>query len=39
MYIADMLASVAGIPAISILIGRDENGLPIGIQIMSDSFR
>lgn len=42
MYMADLftvLASVAGIPAISIPLGEDKNGLPIGIQIMSDSFR
>ncbi len=42
MYVADLftvLASVAGIPAISIPLGKDKNGLPIGIQIMSDSFR
>jgi aspartyl-tRNA(Asn)/glutamyl-tRNA(Gln) amidotransferase subunit A len=42
MYKSDLftvLASVAGLPAISIPMGSDKNGLPIGIQIMADSFR
>lgn len=42
MYMADLFtvtASVAGIPSISVPIGKDEKGLPIGIQIMSKAFR
>lgn len=42
MYMADLftvIASVAGIPAISIPVGTDQNGLPIGMQIMSNAFR
>lgn len=41
-YMADVFtvqASVAGIPAISIPAGKDQNGLPIGLQIMGDTFR
>lgn len=41
MYLADLFtvqASVSGIPAISIPFGRDENGLPIGVQFMSNAF-
>ncbi len=41
MYLADFFtvqASVAGIPAISIPLGQTDNGLPLGIQIMSDFF-
>ena len=41
MYLADLYtvqASVSGIPAISIPVGTDKNGLPIGVQIMSKSF-
>ncbi|MFY0592891.1 Asp-tRNA(Asn)/Glu-tRNA(Gln) amidotransferase subunit GatA [Roseivirga sp.] len=40
-YMADLFtvqASVAGIPAISIPVGVDENNLPIGLQIMSRAF-
>jgi aspartyl-tRNA(Asn)/glutamyl-tRNA(Gln) amidotransferase subunit A len=42
MYLSDIFtvqASVAGIPAISIPHGTNENGLPAGLQIMGDSFR
>lgn len=42
MYMADVFtvqASVTGIPAISIPIGSDKNDLPIGLQIMGDTFR
>lgn len=42
MYMADLFtvtASVAGIPSISIAIGKDDKGLPIGLQIMSKAFR
>ncbi|WP_436515036.1 Asp-tRNA(Asn)/Glu-tRNA(Gln) amidotransferase subunit GatA [Ekhidna sp. To15] len=41
MYLEDLYtvqANVAGVPAISIPIGVDNTGLPIGIQIMSKSF-
>ncbi len=41
MYLADLytvLASIAGVPAISIPNGTDENGLPIGIQIIAPAF-
>ena len=41
MYLADLFtvqASVAGIPAISIPNGTDEQGLPIGFQIMANAF-
>jgi aspartyl-tRNA(Asn)/glutamyl-tRNA(Gln) amidotransferase subunit A len=37
MYLADIMtvpASLAGLPAISIPAGTDENGLPIGVQII-----
>lgn len=42
MYFADLLtvqASVAGNPAISIPVGKDGNGLPIGLQIMTGYFQ
>lgn len=41
MYMSDVLtvtANLAGIPAISIPVGFDSNGLPIGLQIMSKHF-
>ncbi len=41
MYLEDLFtvhANVAGIPAISIPIGTDSNGLPIGAQLMSKRF-
>lgn len=41
MYLADIFtvqANVAGTPALSIPNGLDENGLPIGLQIMSRAF-
>ncbi|MBF9253523.1 Asp-tRNA(Asn)/Glu-tRNA(Gln) amidotransferase subunit GatA [Pontibacter sp. 172403-2] len=41
MYLADIFtvqASLAGVPAISIPVGRDANGLSIGLQLMSRSF-
>ena len=41
MYLADLYtvqASLAGVPAISIPRGVDENGLPIGIQLMTSAF-
>jgi len=41
MYLADIFsvqANVAGIPAISIPNGADDNGLPIGLQLMAGYF-
>ena len=41
MYLADIFtvqASLAGVPAISIPVGNDSNGLPIGLQLMARSF-
>jgi aspartyl-tRNA(Asn)/glutamyl-tRNA(Gln) amidotransferase subunit A len=41
MYLADLytvLASIAGLPAVSIPNGNDENGLPIGLQVMAPAF-
>ncbi|MEM1137446.1 MAG: Asp-tRNA(Asn)/Glu-tRNA(Gln) amidotransferase subunit GatA [Bacteroidota bacterium] len=40
-YLADLFtvqANVAGIPAISIPAGKSDKGLPIGMQLMADSF-
>ncbi len=42
MYLEDLYtvqASVSGIPAISIPIGHDKKGLPIGMQIMANAFK
>ncbi|WP_297335147.1 Asp-tRNA(Asn)/Glu-tRNA(Gln) amidotransferase subunit GatA [Algoriphagus sp.] len=42
MYLEDLFtvqASVSGVPAISIPNGSDQNGMPIGLQIMSNSFK
>jgi len=41
MYLADLYsvqANVAGVPGISVPCGKDEKGLPIGMQIMADDF-
>jgi len=41
MYLGDIYttsANLAGIPAISIPVGKDKDGLPIGLQIMANSF-
>jgi aspartyl-tRNA(Asn)/glutamyl-tRNA(Gln) amidotransferase subunit A len=41
MYLADLFsiqANVAGIPAISLPCGNDDNGLPIGMQLMTNDF-
>lgn len=41
MYLADLFtvpASVAGIPAISVPVARDQDGMSIGLQIMSKAF-
>ena len=42
MYLADIFtvqASLAGVPAISVPVGEDADGLPIGLQIMGGAFR
>jgi len=42
MYLGDLytvIASVAGIPAISIPNGKDNHSMPVGLQIMSNEFR
>jgi aspartyl-tRNA(Asn)/glutamyl-tRNA(Gln) amidotransferase subunit A len=42
MYLSDLFtvqASVAGIPAISIPLGEDQNAMPIGLQVNSDEDR
>lgn len=42
MYLADLFsvhANVAGVPAISLPSGKDENGLPIGFQLIADDFQ
>ncbi len=42
MYLEDLYtvqASVSGVPALSIPIGKDEKDLPIGLQIMANSFK
>lgn len=41
MYLSDIYtisANLAGLPAISLPCGVDENGLPIGLQLMADCF-
>lgn len=41
MYLADLFtvqASVAGVPAISVPVGRDQDGMSIGLQIISRAF-
>ncbi|KYG78765.1 Asp-tRNA(Asn)/Glu-tRNA(Gln) amidotransferase subunit GatA [Roseivirga echinicomitans] len=42
VYMADLFtvqASISGLPAISIPIGKDEDGMPIGLQIISAAFQ
>ncbi len=42
MYLADIFtvqASLAGVPAISVPMGTDAAGLPMGLQIMAGAFR
>lgn len=42
MYLADLFtvqASIAGVPAISIPNGTDQQGLPIGLQLIADTFQ
>lgn len=41
MYLADLFsvqANVVGVPAISLPCGKDNNGLPIGLQVIADDF-
>jgi aspartyl-tRNA(Asn)/glutamyl-tRNA(Gln) amidotransferase subunit A len=41
MYLNDVFtttANIAGIPAVSVPVGSDKNGLPIGLQIMGKDF-
>jgi aspartyl-tRNA(Asn)/glutamyl-tRNA(Gln) amidotransferase subunit A len=41
MYLADLFsvqANVVGVPAISLPCGKDQKGLPIGLQIIADDF-
>lgn len=42
MYLADIytvLANLTGIPAISLPLAQDKNGLPIGVQVLADKFQ
>ena len=42
MYLGDIYTisvNLAGLPGISVPCGRDKNGLPIGIQMLSDCFK
>jgi len=42
MYLADIytvLANLTGIPAISLPLANDKNGLPIGVQLLADKFQ
>jgi aspartyl-tRNA(Asn)/glutamyl-tRNA(Gln) amidotransferase subunit A len=42
MYLADLFsvqANVAGMPGISLPCGKDDKGLPIGLQVLADDFR
>lgn len=41
MYLADLFsvqANVTGVPGISVPCGRDDKGLPVGLQILADDF-
>ena len=41
MYLADLFsvqANVAGVPAIALPCGTDNEGLPIGLQVIADDF-
>ncbi len=41
MYLADLFsvqANVAGVPAIAVPCGKDNQGLPIGLQLIADDF-
>jgi aspartyl-tRNA(Asn)/glutamyl-tRNA(Gln) amidotransferase subunit A len=42
MYLADLFsvqANVAGVPAIAVPCGTDQQGLPIGLQVIADDFQ
>lgn len=42
MYLGDIYTisvNLAGLPAISVPCGKDSNGLPIGLQLIADSFQ
>lgn len=42
MYLADLFsvqANVAGIPGVSLPCGKDQQGLPIGLQVLADDFQ
>lgn len=42
MYLADIFtvtANIVGVPGISVPIGKDSNGLPIGLQVMAGDFK
>jgi aspartyl-tRNA(Asn)/glutamyl-tRNA(Gln) amidotransferase subunit A len=42
LYLADIFtvqANLTGVPAVSVPCGADSKGLPIGLQIMADSFK
>ncbi|WP_425639931.1 Asp-tRNA(Asn)/Glu-tRNA(Gln) amidotransferase subunit GatA [Algoriphagus yeomjeoni] len=42
MYLEDLFtvqASVSGVPSISLPNGKDENGMPIGLQVICNSFK
>ncbi len=42
MYLTDVYttsANLAGIPGLNIPIGKDKNGLPIGMQLLADQFK
>ncbi|GMQ30546.1 Asp-tRNA(Asn)/Glu-tRNA(Gln) amidotransferase subunit GatA [Algoriphagus confluentis] len=42
MYLEDLFtvqASVSGVPAISLPNGKDQNGMPIGLQVIANSYK
>jgi len=42
VYMADLFtvqASISGLPAISVPVGKDDNRMPIGLQIISAAFQ
>jgi aspartyl-tRNA(Asn)/glutamyl-tRNA(Gln) amidotransferase subunit A len=42
MYLEDLFtvqASVSGVPSISIPNGKDSDGMPIGLQVICNSFK
>ena len=42
MYLGDIYTisvNLAGLPAISLPCGKDSRGLPIGLQLIADSFQ